>query len=561
LLLKDQLAWEKSPTSIAAPAAVSAYPGRIDLFVLGIDNQIYHGWGDGETWQGWENMGGPGMHGLAVAARGPQRLDLFTIGTDIQGADNHMYHRAMVDAQWGSWENLGGACISAPAAVAGGENQLDAFVVGTRSALFQKSWDGSANGLGVQSFGQAEKDAAKRALDSIRSPLFAPYKARAQALIDDPASLNQGPFGICGMATAVYFLLQYDLDKYVALVKSIFDGVPFNGIPVGMKEKPNESYSVLLFGRERKQIESMKNRVNKWQAPNRPVWDVDKDFDFIVSRSLGKLIKIHSPFVYQVQARFSEQFDPFFNYKENSNLIELFKVDLKTATALAQVTRNLNSGVVTADLAREIGLNEISVLSKTGYGIDLATYVITTLTRDQEWELKYKYSGDDKILSIKSMGTTLTFVIDLNKQFHPLKSDGDLALDVYGQVCLMKDVIGAQGVDFTYSLFRDSAATINATFDQKQKPFVLATINGYVEWCFARNDANFRTFDNPPTSEARVWGYSPLRFVHIIGVTGKIEDDGAYYKVPVWTWAEEFTVRIKKELLSAYIYGYVYGKL
>jgi hypothetical protein len=328
-----------------------------------------------------------------------------------------------------------------------------------------------------------------------------------------------------------------------------------------MKEKPNESYSVLLFGRERKQIESMKNRVNKWQAPNRPVWDVDKDFDFIVSRSLGKLIKIHSPFVYQVQARFSEQFDPFFNYKENSNLIELFKVDLKTATALAQVTRNLNSGVVTADLAREIGLNEISVLSKTGYGIDLATYVITTLTRDQEWELKYKYSGDDKILSIKSMGTTLTFVIDLNKQFHPLKSDGDLALDVYGQVCLMKDVIGAQGVDFTYSLFRDSAATINATFDQKQKPFVLATINGYVEWCFARNDANFRTFDNPPTSEARVWGYSPLRFVHIIGVTGKIEDDGAYYKVPVWTWAEEFTVRIKKELLSAYIYGYVYGKL
>ncbi|MEZ4659518.1 MAG: hypothetical protein R2911_18315 [Caldilineaceae bacterium] len=556
LRLQGQTAWEKSSTTIAAPAAVASAPGRIDLFVLGIDNQIYQAWGDGETWQGWINLGGPAMHGLAVAARGPQALDLFTIGTDIEGTDNHMYHRAMSGASWGAWDNLGGACISAPAAVALGESRLDAFVVGTRSALFQKTWQGAGGGLGVQDFTQPEKDDAKLKLNTIRSPLFTPlYKTRAQTIIDNPHSLDQGPWGVCGMATAVYFLLQYDLDKYIDLVKSIFDGDSFSGIPVGMKERPNELYSVLLYGRERKQIENVKNRPEKPRG-------ADKDFDFIVSRSLGKLLKIVNPIAYQIQVDFSKQFDPLFSYKETSSEIKLFTIDFENTRSFADVIQNLNNRVATTQLAREINAGNLDVLIKTGFGIDLTKYSISVDIPNKQWELQYKYNRDDKVLYIKSDGSKLDVVINLNSQFHPLKSDGDLALDLYGQRTLMKQVIGARTVDFTFTSFGDeSIKTINSLFDRESKPFVLATINGYVEWCGARGDNTKRTFDVPPAAETPVWGYAPLRFVHIIGVTGKIRDAGAYYEVPVWTWAAEFTVKIKKELFSAYLYSFVYGSL
>ena len=62
--------------------------------------------------------------GLAVASWGPNRLDLFGVGTD--GA---MYHKAW-DGIWrpspSGWEHLGGAFTSAPAVVASGSERLDA---------------------------------------------------------------------------------------------------------------------------------------------------------------------------------------------------------------------------------------------------------------------------------------------------------------------------------------------------------------------------------------------------------------------------------------------------
>ena len=650
-LLNNQMAWERSSTTIARPCAVASAPGQLDLFVLGIDNHIYHAWGDGESWQGWENLGGPGMHGLAVTAPTTQRLDLFTIGTDIQGTDNHMYHRARVDGRWGSWENLGGACISAPAAVALGATHLETFVVGTRSALFQKTWNagGGEDGLGAQSFDQAAKDVAKSQLDAIRSPLFAPYKRRAQEAIDTPASLNQGPYGVCGMATAVYFLLQNDLDKYVALVKSIFDGDDFNAIPVGMKilnGRPTE-YSVLLYGRERQ----LQNK------PKDALYRPGFEFDFIVSRSLGKLLKIKQPLTYDFLTRFSEQFDPLFNYKGVATKIPLFQIDSDNARVLDQATSLLNQGALSEGLKQQLKANEIYVVAKLGNGIDLS-YPNVKVSATNEWDLEYAWPvpgarvtlnlerdgktlkvssaripffagtldfGDDigamvtrldqerfvagdlklferfkqynynklfdnnlgidlgtvlvrrvtagksweldcnladkKVLTLTRNGAALTVSVDLTKTAHPLTNEGDLAFDLDGLVTLMREVVGVSSVNYTYSMFSTSLSQINATFAQQEKPFVLATINGYTEWCVARWIPASRTFDVPPVPEAPVWGEDRRQFSHIIGVTGPIQDAGAYYAVPVWTWAEEYTVKIKKNLLSKYIQGYVFGSL
>jgi hypothetical protein len=140
LVLEGQKDLIQSSTCVCAPAAVASSPSRIDIFTLGIDNDIYHAWGNGETWQGWENVGGPAIHGVAAASRSENSLDLFTISTDASGTDNHLYHRSMQSGAWSSWENLGGICISAPVAIAPGANQLETFVIGSQNNVWRKNW-------------------------------------------------------------------------------------------------------------------------------------------------------------------------------------------------------------------------------------------------------------------------------------------------------------------------------------------------------------------------------------------------------------------------------------
>jgi hypothetical protein len=81
------------------------------------------------------------LPGIAVASWGANRLDIFVVGTD-----NALYHKAW-DGSWypseTTWENLGGQCASAPAVASWGANRLDIFVVGTDNALYHKAWDGS----------------------------------------------------------------------------------------------------------------------------------------------------------------------------------------------------------------------------------------------------------------------------------------------------------------------------------------------------------------------------------------------------------------------------------
>ena len=57
---------------------------------------------------------------IAVVAWGPNRLDLFGLGTD-----DAMYHKAWLGSSWQpQWEDLGGKFNSPPAVVASGRNRL-----------------------------------------------------------------------------------------------------------------------------------------------------------------------------------------------------------------------------------------------------------------------------------------------------------------------------------------------------------------------------------------------------------------------------------------------------
>jgi hypothetical protein len=144
---------------ISRPVAVSRGPGRLDVFGVGTDNGAYHkAWqgqwratdaagrgifqGDWNPKDGWEPLGGRCTSPLAVASWGPDRLDIFGIGTD-----NAMYHRAWEGpaGRWyreDGWQLLGGAFSSPPAVVSWGPGRLDIFGLGLDSGMYHKSWDG-----------------------------------------------------------------------------------------------------------------------------------------------------------------------------------------------------------------------------------------------------------------------------------------------------------------------------------------------------------------------------------------------------------------------------------
>ncbi|GGX84813.1 zinc metalloprotease [Massilia dura] len=124
-------------------------PNRLDVFVLGTDRALYHKWWDGAGWgpsvTGYEHMGGVCTSVPQAVAWGPNRLDVFVTGTD-----SALYHKWFDGSGWGpsltGYENMGGICSGDPRIVSWGPNRLDVFVLGTNRALFHKWFDGTAWG-------------------------------------------------------------------------------------------------------------------------------------------------------------------------------------------------------------------------------------------------------------------------------------------------------------------------------------------------------------------------------------------------------------------------------
>jgi hypothetical protein len=125
-----------------ASAAVAWGPNRLDLFGLGTDNAMYHKAWNGSAWDaGWESLGGTFNSPPVAVSWGENRIDLFALGTD-----NAMYHKAWNGSAWlpAGWEPQGGTFNSPPAVVCWGENRIDIFGLGTDNSMYHKAWDGSA---------------------------------------------------------------------------------------------------------------------------------------------------------------------------------------------------------------------------------------------------------------------------------------------------------------------------------------------------------------------------------------------------------------------------------
>lgn len=137
--------WESLGTIIiSSPAAVSPAPNRINLFGMGTDHRVWQKTWNGTTWSPWQPVGAPppgitSSSAPAVSSWGADRLDLF-----VQGSDEAIWHASWNGAAWSSWESLGPTIISGPAAASWGQGRIDVFGVGTDFRIWHKRFAGGA---------------------------------------------------------------------------------------------------------------------------------------------------------------------------------------------------------------------------------------------------------------------------------------------------------------------------------------------------------------------------------------------------------------------------------
>jgi len=86
------------------------------------------------TWLGWESLGGVLTSAPSVSSWSSGRLDTF-----VRGTDNALWHKWFQNG-WSGWESLGGVLTSAPGAVSWGSNRIDVLARGTDNAMWHKWW-------------------------------------------------------------------------------------------------------------------------------------------------------------------------------------------------------------------------------------------------------------------------------------------------------------------------------------------------------------------------------------------------------------------------------------
>lgn len=124
-------------------------PNRLDVFHIGSDSSLYHKWWNGSDWfpsasGNWENLGGNLIHDPAVVSWGPNRLDVFAMNTA-----SNCQHKDWDGFGWepgvSSWDNLLGGFLGKPTAVSwGASNRVTVFAIGNDYFAWSRTYNGAA---------------------------------------------------------------------------------------------------------------------------------------------------------------------------------------------------------------------------------------------------------------------------------------------------------------------------------------------------------------------------------------------------------------------------------
>jgi predicted Zn-dependent protease len=144
--------WSSAWTSLGggikadtSPAVARNSDGRLQVFVVGTNNQLYYktqSSPNSDTWSpAWTSMGGGlrDSNNPVIIANSDGRLQAF-----IGGTNNQLYYKTQTTAGssvWSSsWTSLGGGikADTSPAAVRNSDGRLQVFVVGTNNQLYYK---------------------------------------------------------------------------------------------------------------------------------------------------------------------------------------------------------------------------------------------------------------------------------------------------------------------------------------------------------------------------------------------------------------------------------------
>jgi hypothetical protein len=100
-----------------------------------MDNHLGHMWWNG-SWGGWQDLGGTLTSAPAVASWGPNRLDVF-----VRGQDDGLWHKSWNGTKWSDWDQpITGKFQGAPAAVSWGPDRIDVFVRGMDNHVGHAWW-------------------------------------------------------------------------------------------------------------------------------------------------------------------------------------------------------------------------------------------------------------------------------------------------------------------------------------------------------------------------------------------------------------------------------------
>jgi len=135
-----------------SPAATQGGPTAIEVFMIGSDGAYYHcGWSRGAPWWGPLLVGnappaiplsfGVSLLGSAAAtanAKDANNLDIFAIGSD-----GNLYHAWYYGGTWVNTESLGGGVLAGnPFLLANGPSSLEIFAIGSDGYLYHKNYIG-----------------------------------------------------------------------------------------------------------------------------------------------------------------------------------------------------------------------------------------------------------------------------------------------------------------------------------------------------------------------------------------------------------------------------------
>ncbi|KAK6338013.1 hypothetical protein TWF696_001484 [Orbilia brochopaga] len=115
---------------------VSLGPNHLDIYVQGMDSNVYHKYWNG-NWSGWEKIDGVQTRYDPVVITRPKSstIDLF-----IVGYDHCLYHKVYNGKTgWADWNKIGLQCLGPPAVVSRDGNKfLELTYIGTDHALKHK---------------------------------------------------------------------------------------------------------------------------------------------------------------------------------------------------------------------------------------------------------------------------------------------------------------------------------------------------------------------------------------------------------------------------------------